>query len=117
METKEVKTTGGYTATLNAYLTYDQFVELQKVWTNNTLIDPTTGAQDLNKVPANLVYDAQKLAIGFLVKSITGPDGAAITRDINSLPIPPQDGQEIVDAINALTKEAADAFSKKKQTA
>ena len=114
MMTKEVKTSGGYTATIGQFLTYDEYVEIQRVYSSNATIDTSSGKPEMSKMMASVVYDAQKKAISLLVKEIKDPDGNVMQRASDSLPIPAADGQEIVNAITAITTEATESFDKKK---
>lgn len=122
MDDKIITTSGGYKVTLAPFLTYDQFIEIQKLWTKDAVIDPEDKDKDgktkqpvMGKIAANTVYDANKLAVGFLVKSIEDPKGQEVVRqDANALPIPPIDGQEVMEEIGKISDEAASAFDKKK---
>jgi hypothetical protein len=123
MDDKIVKTTNGYTVTLRPFITYDQYVETQKLWTKDVMIDPNEKDKEGKvltpkpaKISANILYDADKMIVGFLVKSITDTDGKEISRKPDELPIPPADGQEVMEAVKQISTECAAAFDKKKAT-
>jgi len=74
--------------------------------------EPTIG-----KIPMNLFYEANRMTVGFLVVRIEDTNGNEVVReDPTSLPIPPVDGQKIVDEIKKISDEASAAFDKKKVT-
>ncbi len=114
MDDKIITTSGGYKVTLKPFLTYDQFIELQKMYTVDTKIDPQAKDPKISEFAANIVYEANKKAVGFLVVSIEDKDGKVVEREDNALPLPIADGQEVIDAINAMQNEAATSFDKKK---
>lgn len=124
MEDKTLTTTNGYIVTLAPFLTYDQFIDIQKIWTKDVVIDPNdkdesgvVNTPKPGKISANLMYEANKMAVGFLVKKIVDPKGVEMQRVTpDSLPIPAADGQEVTEAINKISDEAAAAFDKKKVT-
>lgn len=124
MEDKIITTSNGYQVTLAPFLTYDQFIEMQKIWTRDVVIDPNDKDENgvvksptPGKIPANLIYEANKMAVSFLVKKIVDPKGNEVQREnISALPVPPADGADIMEAINKLSNEAASAFDKKKVT-
>lgn len=122
MEPKEKTTTNGYKAYIHPFLTYDQYIEIQKLWMRDAIIDtekkdekgnptPSTG-----KIPATVMYEANKLAVSFLVEKILDKDGKEVKRQPHELPVPPIDGTEIMEVINEISAEAAAAFDKKKAT-
>ena len=126
MENKQIKTTNGYTAVIRPFLTYDQYIDIQKVWTQHVLLEvgaetPEKAKEDakksISKVPANTMYEANRLAVSFLVVKILNPEGVEIKRQPHELPVPPLDGKEIMDFIDKLTSEAQEAFGKKKAKA
>jgi hypothetical protein len=114
MEDKIITTSGGYKVTIAPFLNHDQFIEIQEIWTNDAKIDPVTGKPILGEIRANTIYKANRLAVSMLVRKIEGPDGATVVRESNSLPIPPGDGQEVMEEIQKMETEAADSFAKKK---
>ncbi len=124
MENKIIITKNGYKVTLRPFLTYDQFIELQKIWSKDVYFDPNdkdkNGEQKepiMGKIPMNLLYEANKMTVGFLVVRIEDANGSEVVReDVNSLPIPPVDGQKVVDEIKKISDEASAAFDKKKVT-
>ncbi len=118
MENKTITTTNGYTAILKPFLTYDDFVEVQKIWTKSASFDPNGDLTKpvYDKIPMDIMYEANALMLTILVVSITDKDGKVVEREADKLPIPPADGQEIMNAVNVIYKEAADSFSKKKLT-
>ncbi len=116
MDDKKIVTQSGYTVTFSPFLTYDQFIEIQKLWTANAVVNAETGKPDLGSIPANVMHDANKLAMSFLIKSITDKTGAVVPHDPGSLPLPPSDGMEIVNEINKIMAEASAPFTEKKTT-
>jgi hypothetical protein len=116
---KTITTSAGYKVILNPFFTYDQFVELQKLWTKDITIDPNhpNVTPQMGAISASIVYEANKMSVGFLVKKIINPDGNEIAReDVTTLPIPAIDGSEVMDEITKISNEASDAFNKKKVT-
>lgn len=117
------KTSGEYQVTYKPFLTYDQFIELQKIWTKDMVIDPNKKGADgkvatpeMPKISPNLAYEANKMLVGFLIVSITDPKGVEVPRSSNDLPVPFGDGDEIMDELDKISKEAYAAFEKKSQT-
>jgi hypothetical protein len=124
MENKTITTTSEYSVTLRPFLTYDQYIEIQKLWMRDVLIDTdrkdekgTPKAPSMGKIPATVMYEANKLAVSFLIVKILDPNGAEVTRQDNELPIPPADGAEVMEEVTRISNEAATAFDKKKATA
>lgn len=122
MENKEIKTLSGYTVFIRPFFTYDQYIEIQKIWTRDVFYDAELKGVDGNpkptgKMPANVIYEANRLAVSFLIVKILDPSGKEVQRQSNELPIPPADGTEVMDVVNRLSKEAAAAFDKKKAKA
>ena len=127
MQLIEKKTTNGYTATINPFLTYDQFQDIQDLYTKGVSFDPNAVQTDaegkeipakpkMSDIPMSVLRDANKKAIEFLLVSIKDESGMEVDRKPGELPIPLIDGQEIMDEIDRISKDALDAFNKKKAT-
>jgi hypothetical protein len=116
MDDKKIVTQSGYAVVFSTFLTYDQFIEIQKLWTANAVVNAATGTPDLGNIPANVMHDANKLAMSFLIKSITDKAGNPVPHEGGSLPLPPVDGMEIVTEINKIMAEASAPFTEKKTT-
>lgn len=118
MDNISITTERGYTVTLKPFLTYDDFIEVQKLWTSTTELDPNKKDEKptFGKIPANMMYEANALLTRQLVISIVDKNGKSVERQPEKLPLPPADGQEVMEKINELYQEAADAFDKKKLT-
>ena len=113
----------GYKAMIRPFLTYDQFIEIQKLYTQGVVIDMDKkdaenkpAKPEMGKVNASVMYDANKLAVKFLIVSIVDSDGKTVNRASDELPVPADDGAEIMDKVNEITKDAGAAFDKKKVT-
>jgi hypothetical protein len=122
MDIISFKTSGGYEVKFKPFLTYDQFIELQKIWTKDMVIDPNkkddkgkVATPEMPKISPNLAYDANKMLVGFLIVSILDPKGAEVTRASNELPVPFNDGDEIMSELDKISKAAYESFEKKSQ--
>lgn len=120
MEDKTITTTNGYVVTIRPFLTYDQYIEIKRIFTSNITFnlkntDEKGNPRPLSEnIPASIMYDANKLAVSFLIVKILNPKGEEVKRDANSLPIPPIDGTEVMEEIMRISDEADAAFDKKK---
>lgn len=118
---KTITTVNEYKVTLKSFLTYDQFIEIQKLWMRDVLIDVdnkddkgTPKTPSMGKIPATVMYEANKLAVSFLVLKIENKDGVEVKRQGGELPVPLADGAQIMDEVNRISNEASQAFDKKK---
>ena len=121
MDNKILTTANKYIVTYHPFLTYDQFVDSQKFVTKGTLIDPSDRDKegkvkmpDVGKIPTELMFDFNKLLVKFLVVKIIDAKGSEVVREPDALPLPPGDGNEIMEALNILYAEALEVFDKKK---
>lgn len=123
MEDKIITTANGYRVCVAPFLTYDQYIELQKMWIKDILIDADEKDKNgkplppkIGKIPANRMHEVNKVAVGFLVRRIEDKNGKVIEREAGTLPIPPIDGKEVIEIVNQMSAEATEAFDKKKAT-
>lgn len=116
MEDKIVKTANGYTVIIRPFISYPKFIEFQKLYTDGVTIDPN----DENKKPemkplsVNTTYEVEEKINRYLVKSVADTDGKELDLTEDYLPIPPKDYEEVKKVLDEISKEAQEAFLKKK---
>ena len=122
MEDIKIETVHKYTVYIHPFLTYDQFIDIQKVWTKDIKINPEKvdpqGKPEkpkMDSVNMNLIYEANTLTVSFLVAKIIDPKGQEVIRKNGSLPIPAVDGSEVMQEVQRISKEASDSFEGKKK--
>lgn len=101
METREVKTSTGYVATIRTTLKYGEYKAIQRVLVSSMNFDVTGKSTDMN---ASMLYDANDKAIEFILISIKDSNGTELVEDhskvrqvVDSLDI--DTGEEIMQAV------------------
>ena len=122
MDDIKLETTNKYTVILRPFFTYDQYVEINALWTKDMKLDPNKVDKDgkpekptMGLIGMDLINQANRMAIGFLVLKILDPKGAEVPHKDGQLPIPAKDAKPVIDKIQAIQKEASEAFEGEKK--
>ena len=122
MEDIKLETVNKYTVILHPFLTYDQYIDINSLWTKDMKLDPNKVDKEgkpekptMGLIGMDLINQAKRMAIGFLVEKILDSKGAEVKREKNQLPIPAKDAKPVIDEIQRLQKEASEAFEGEKK--
>ena len=122
MEDIKLETVNKYTVILHPFLTYDQYIDINSLWTKDMKLDPNKVDKEgkpekptMGLIGMDLINQANRMAIGFLVVKILDSKGAEVKREKNQLPIPSKDAKPVIDEIQRLQKEASEAFEGEKK--
>ena len=122
MEDIKLETVNKYTVILHPFLTYDQYIDINSLWTKDMKLDPNKVDKEgkpekptMGLIGMDLINQANRMAIGFLVVKILDSKGAEVKREKNQLPIPAKDAKPVIDEIQRLQKEASEAFEGEKK--
>lgn len=110
MENIKFTTPNGYVATLKPFITYGQYMQIQKAMISGVKIDTSTGKT--TDMDTSTIFAGDDMAISFILVSITDPQGAEFTKGIDELPS--KDGIAIKAQIDLITGDASP--DKKKET-
>lgn len=85
METKTVKTPGGFTAIIRTNLTYDELVQIQSIVSEGMEINPEDQKLAVKQLPA--IFRANYKAAELLLTSIKDPEGQELIQGANNLAV------------------------------
>ncbi len=113
MDPVEIITPSGHKVFFKPFLTTGQDRELQRLFVKKLQVDPVTQKVDYDASP---YYDAEDLAIKFIIEKIVLKDGQEIIEKDKIFTTiadwPRQDGKAVYDKIDEITE--LNKFSKKK---
>jgi hypothetical protein len=108
----DITTTNGYTATIKPFLTYGQFLDIQKVISSNVKLDPKT--QEVSEISGEILMAVTEKTINYLLISLKDADGIDLNNNIKELPV--EDGAQIMAKINEVSSKASALVNKKKES-
>ncbi len=113
MEPIQLKTPSGYTVFLRPFLTFGQRRELEKVWASKLKVDADAKRTEFD---ASAIYEAEDLAVSFLVEKILDKDGNELAgKPLETiLSWPDEDGRCVYDKINEIASIKPSSQEKKK---
>lgn len=114
MENIKITTANKYVVEIRPFLTYDQFITIKSVFSENIIYDLTSSKVAGGEMPASALDKANKVAVSLLVIDILNEKGAKVERKPDELPLPVADGIEVMEVIERISSEATAAFDKKK---
>ncbi len=101
--TKEITTSGGHKATLFDWITVQEFRAIMAIYLDATTgmnVDTKKETAELKGSPAQAGMRAQDKSIEYVVKDL---DGSADNIVARFLELPQVDGQEIIEAVEAIS--------------